>query len=519
MNPNEKAEEKSTLSVRLKVSGQEELSQLQKALDKANDKLKKTKVQFKYPDYKYVFLELDDTTIAEVGNLEPLFNESDRMEVNFIDVVSALEKIADGTIETLVGNVAASTGEPIIGNTSIEFKTQVWKNPKPNVKNTAKIGKDMLVNIDGETSLCIVENVIDNNIAEVRPLVSEPGSALSSYSVKKVYPFYKVLPNEEFKRGDVILNGKNESYLVLDLEDENLPRLKGITKYRNTDINDKSLFKITIKKYPDGVFKFNGKVFTDFHIPHKIKEMKVSEECEMIVKHFGGTADDLLPKEQLILDQIGVALDHPLNVARKEWAYIWGPSGSGKTTIALEYAKSVGKEAIVMQGHNQLTADDFTGYNSITTGEYYSSLLRDAVENGKVLIVDEIDACNPNILLCLNGLKGKYFQFPDLKDGRVQIHEDFRFIGTANTDGSVFSEEYSSRNPLDKATLSRCKRIEYDLTSAELALRYGFDEVKTVEESLIATHKELRDETPRDIERMVVEVKIAKETEEALKSK
>jgi len=70
---------------------------------------------------------------------------------------------------------------------------------------------------------------------------------------------------------------------------------------------------------------------------------------------------------------------------------------------------------------------------------------------------------------------------------------------TANT-FNEYSEEYNSRNPLDKATLSRCSIIEYDMKDYHLALRYGLDIIKEID---------LKGKTPRDIEREVTEYKIA----------
>ena len=152
----------------------------------------------------------------------------------------------------------------------------------------------------------------------------------------------------------------------------------------------------------------------------------------------------------------------------------------------------------MQQGHAQLTVDDLLGYKSITDGTYFPSLLRDAVENGKIFILDEIDACNPNTLLALNSLKNKRFQFPDKI---VDIHPDFRLIATANT--LEYSDVYNGRSKLDKATITRFKIIKCDLEPHHLAIRYGLDYVKDIQN--------IDRLTPREIERIVVEKKIAEE--------
>lgn len=169
----------------------------------------------------------------------------------------------------------------------------------------------------------------------------------------------------------------------------------------------------------------------------------------------------------------------------------------------------------------QVTVDDLLGYNSITTGEYFPSLLRDAVETGKVFILDEVDASNPNTLLCLNAFKLNKIQFPDKL---VDVHPNFRMIATANT--LVRSEDYNGRSAMDRATIKRFNILFYDLTEVEIAVRYGFENVKNLTSKL--TDKPLYSKSdyevihgcmlqpkgdldPRDIQRMVMINRLTKD--------
>jgi MoxR-like ATPase len=79
----------------------------------------------------------------------------------------------------------------------------------------------------------------------------------------------------------------------------------------------------------------------------------------------------------------------------------------------------------------------------------------------------------------------------------VKIHKDFRLIATANT--LTFSEQYNTRQPLDLATLARFDIITYDLTEAELAIRYGLENILKVNTENL---------TPREVERLVRKLKI-----------
>lgn len=146
-----------------------------------------------------------------------------------------------------------------------------------------------------------------------------------------------------------------------------------------------------------------------------------------------------------------------------------------------------------MTGHT--TVDDLLGWHSLTTLEYKRSQLREAVEFGYVLILDEIDAAQSAVLLALNGLKDDTFTFPD---GTIDIHPDFRLIATANT--LEYDEQYNARHPLDRAILDRFKTIEYNMEPYHLALRYGYKYISQID---------LEDKTPRAVEREVRELRIA----------
>jgi len=70
----------------------------------------------------------------------------------------------------------------------------------------------------------------------------------------------------------------------------------------------------------------------------------------------------------------------------------------------------------------QTTLSSLIGFKNIN-GDYVRTQLRDAVEFGGLLLLDEIDAGDPNVLLCLNTLENGFMSFPDLI---VQKHPDFR---------------------------------------------------------------------------------------------
>jgi MoxR-like ATPase len=139
-----------------------------------------------------------------------------------------------------------------------------------------------------------------------------------------------------------------------------------------------------------------------------------------------------------------------------------GEAGSGKTYGAVQCAKALSLDYYIQSFSNQTSKFDLIGMTT-AMGEYVSTPTRDAFENGGVLILDEMDAANPNVILALNNmLSGDEYLFPN---GMVKKHDDFKVIACMNTFGYGASKEYGGRNRQDAALLNRWVKISwnYDL--------------------------------------------------------
>jgi cobaltochelatase CobS len=137
-------------------------------------------------------------------------------------------------------------------------------------------------------------------------------------------------------------------------------------------------------------------------------------------------------------------------VAMGEPAYIVGPAGSGKTSIAKQIAEALGTPFYCYGAIGQ--AFEFLGYND-ANGNYVETEFYKAFKHGGLVLMDEMDASNPNALLSLNAaLANDFASFPC---GLVERHADFRIIASANTFGHGASAQYVGRNPMDAATLDR----------------------------------------------------------------
>ena len=105
--------------------------------------------------------------------------------------------------------------------------------------------------------------------------------------------------------------------------------------------------------------------------------------------------------------------------------YLVGPAGTGKTYLCKQVAEALGLALHTVSMGAAMTASAFFGYKQPTNGEYVSTPVRDWYQNGGILLLDEVDAGHPGMLVVLNKLlsdnAGSVHPFPD---GDVVKHDD-----------------------------------------------------------------------------------------------
>lgn len=131
-----------------------------------------------------------------------------------------------------------------------------------------------------------------------------------------------------------------------------------------------------------------------------------------------------------------------------------GEKGSGKTTLVKQVAEEMGFKFFSLSMTRQTTLSHLLGFVSVN-GEYVPSQLYDAIKNGGVFLLDEIDAADANVLLSLNTIENGFVSFPT---GIMECHSDFRLMATANPQDQ--HEFYTGRAKLDAATLDRFDIVE-----------------------------------------------------------
>lgn len=141
-----------------------------------------------------------------------------------------------------------------------------------------------------------------------------------------------------------------------------------------------------------------------------------------------------------------------INLKAREHTLMVGPAGTGKSMIAKQAAEVLKLEYFELSLTAGMTATAITGYMT-ATGEYVSTLFRQAFENGGVFHFDEFDNGHPNTLGAVNAaLAGDRMAFPD---GMVMRHPDFVCVASANTFGRGADRQYVGRQQIDAATLDR----------------------------------------------------------------
>lgn len=136
-----------------------------------------------------------------------------------------------------------------------------------------------------------------------------------------------------------------------------------------------------------------------------------------------------------------------------------GDTGTGKTSLVRYLAKQTNNNFRRLNLNGGTTNDELKGHyileentNGGTAMKWIDGVLTDAMRNGYWIVLDEINACLPEITFTLHSLlDDDGFLVLDEKDGEVvKPHANFRVFATMNP-----SFDYAGTKDLNKALLSR----------------------------------------------------------------
>jgi MoxR-like ATPase len=195
------------------------------------------------------------------------------------------------------------------------------------------------------------------------------------------------------------------------------------------------------------------------------------------------TIAELAPRAIQVVDQSGLVRGSTTDHVRPEFdrivqrlmlglnVMLVGPAGSGKTTVGQQVADCLGLQFGCISLTAGVSESRLVGrFAPMGEGGKFEYVETDFVRiwrDGGVMVLDEVDAADPNVLLCLNAaLANKFLITPDPKQPRIKRHKDCMIIACANTWGSGADREYVGRNQLDVSTLDRfCAsqfKLDYD---------------------------------------------------------
>lgn len=140
-----------------------------------------------------------------------------------------------------------------------------------------------------------------------------------------------------------------------------------------------------------------------------------------------------------------------------------GPAGCGKTYLCEKIAEALDLDYSDQSCSEGMSESVFNGLllpvGKAGAFEHVTSPFMERYEKGGVMLLDELDAGDPNLFTYINkAIANESYTVPQrwLKPV-VKKHEDFVLVGAANTYGHGADSMYVGRNQLDAATLDRFK--------------------------------------------------------------
>jgi len=167
-----------------------------------------------------------------------------------------------------------------------------------------------------------------------------------------------------------------------------------------------------------------------------------------------------------------------------------GPAGCGKTMLAQKVAEALGRTCTIISCSAGMSESALLG-RLLPIGEggkfaYVESPFMRAYREGGVILLDEMDAADPNLLLVINAALANggltvEARAASHEDTYVARHADTIVLAAANTYGTGADTQYVGRGALDASTLDRFYRVAIDYDRALESTLGSADNVKWVQ--------------------------------------
>lgn len=183
-----------------------------------------------------------------------------------------------------------------------------------------------------------------------------------------------------------------------------------------------------------------------FFLPNENRDDSEIESNIQSIEHqvVSQTISELTPSEVQMIDYIKSYLDY----GKLPCFYLHGDHGLGKSTIAIRLSQILGVRLYFLP---RIT-DEFVqliGYKD-ANGVFHTTQFNEAWKNGGVLLIDELDRCDPMSVSVINGALASNLWI--INGERLPRNPKLIIVGTGNTIGA--DNRYAT-NMLDSAFLSR----------------------------------------------------------------
>ena len=152
---------------------------------------------------------------------------------------------------------------------------------------------------------------------------------------------------------------------------------------------------------------------------------------------------------------------------------IVGPAGSGKTHLASQIADAMGRSFTSLSVTAGISESHLTGWllpiGETETGQSKfihldAPFLKAYQEGNAIILLDEMDACDPNVLLTINQAlaNGGFTVAQRYEEAEIIKGKNVTIIGACNTFGNGADHNYTGRESLDLSTLDRFHMVSMD---------------------------------------------------------
>ena len=234
-------------------------------------------------------------------------------------------------------------------------------------------------------------------------------------------------------------------------------------------------------------------------IVRRVQEKAVNhEQVDQIVKQAVEKAIDGRPVQKVLVDKSGTVIKEMPKVTSKYFKQVVemattedvnvcmvGPAGCGKTFLAKQVAESLEMNYVSVSITAGVSEGNLTGWLLPigASGKFLhvdSVVLKAWQDGNSLILIDEMDAGDPNTLLIANQMLANGYMFLPMRheEPEVKRGENVIVLAAMNTNGTGANMQYSGRNQLDQATLNRFFFVMMDYDSAlERELIQGVSEL------------------------------------------